>query len=93
MARPDYRRFACSLVKLQTFEPVAGNRHWQGRLTQITEHAIVLDLSAVRQREQEQEESGERNGGDRVFQPGKGEPRSGDLKLRQIVIAPAMCDH
>jgi ribosome maturation factor RimP len=47
---PDYRRFAGSLVKLQTFEPVAGNRHWQGRLTQITEHAIVLDLSAVRQK-------------------------------------------
>jgi ribosome maturation factor RimP len=47
---PDYRRFASSMVKLQTFEPVAGNRHWQGRLTQITEHAIVLDLSAVRQK-------------------------------------------
>src|SRR6202012_4669759 len=47
---PDYRRFVGSLVKLQTFEPVAGNRHWQGRLTQIKEHAVVLDLSAVRQK-------------------------------------------
>ena len=28
-----YQRFSGSLVKLQTFEPVAGNRHWQGRLT------------------------------------------------------------
>jgi ribosome maturation factor RimP len=47
---PDYRRFTGSLVKLQTFEPVAGNRHWQGRLTEVKEQAIVLDLSAVRQR-------------------------------------------
>jgi ribosome maturation factor RimP len=47
---PDYRRFAGSMVKLQTFEPVAGNRHWQGRLTEVKEHAIVLDLSAVRQK-------------------------------------------
>ncbi len=46
----DYRRFAGSLVKLQTFEPVAGNRHWQGRLTEVKEHGIVLDLSAVRQK-------------------------------------------
>lgn len=46
----DYRRFAGSLVKLQTFEPVAGNRHWQGRLTQVKDHAVVLDLSALRQK-------------------------------------------
>lgn len=47
---PDYQRFTGSLVKLQTFEPVAGNRHWQGRLTEVKEGAIVLDLSAVRQK-------------------------------------------
>ncbi len=46
----DYRRFAGSMVKLQTFDPVAGNRHWQGRLTEVKEHAIALDLSAVRQK-------------------------------------------
>ncbi len=46
----DYRRFAGSLVKLQTFEPVAGNRHWQGRLTEVKEQAIILDLSAVKQK-------------------------------------------
>ena len=46
----DYRRFVGSLVKLQTFEPVAGNRHWQGRLTEVKERALVLDLSAVRQK-------------------------------------------
>jgi ribosome maturation factor RimP len=46
----DYRRFTGSLVKLQTFEPIAGNRHWQGRLTDVKERAILLDPSAVRQK-------------------------------------------
>jgi ribosome maturation factor RimP len=46
----DYRRFTGSLVKLQTFEPVSGNRHWHGRLTEVKEHAILLDLSAVKQK-------------------------------------------
>jgi ribosome maturation factor RimP len=48
--QPDYRRFAGSLVKLQTFEPVAGNRHWRGRLTEVKEHSILLDLSALKQK-------------------------------------------
>lgn len=47
---PDYRRFAGSLVKLQTIEPVTGNRHWEGRLTEVKEQAILLDLSAVKQK-------------------------------------------
>ena len=46
----DFRRFSGSLVKLQTFEPVAGNRHWQGRLAQVSERAIALDLSALKQK-------------------------------------------
>ena len=29
----DFQRFAGSLVKVQTFEPIRSNRHWQGRLT------------------------------------------------------------
>src|ERR1700739_765888 len=33
----DYRRFTGSLVKVRTFEPIAGNRHWQGRLTQVSD--------------------------------------------------------
>ena len=28
----DFRRFTGSLVKIQTFEPIRNNRHWQGRL-------------------------------------------------------------
>lgn len=46
----DYRRFIGNLVKLQTFEPVAGNRHWQGRLTEVKERSVTLDLSAVKQK-------------------------------------------
>jgi ribosome maturation factor RimP len=35
----DFRRFTGSLVKIQTFEPIRNNRHWQGRLvdTQVSE--------------------------------------------------------
>jgi ribosome maturation factor RimP len=46
----DFQRFTGSLVKLQTFEPVAGNRHWQGRLTPVNDHTIKLDLSALKQK-------------------------------------------
>lgn len=46
----DFQRFTGSLVKLQTFEPLAGNRHWQGRLTQGNAQAITLDLSALKQK-------------------------------------------
>jgi ribosome maturation factor RimP len=48
----DYERFRGSLVKLQTFQPVAGNRHWQGRLTGadlngVNGPTITLDRSAI----------------------------------------------
>ncbi len=46
----DYERFRGSLLKAQTFEPVEGNRHWQGRLTEVGDKTIVLDLSAVKQK-------------------------------------------
>ena len=38
----DYRRFAGMLVKLQTFEAVAGNRHWQGRLGEVSDTSLRL---------------------------------------------------
>jgi ribosome maturation factor RimP len=43
----DYERFRGSLVKLQTFQPVAGNRHWQGRLAAVSDGRIKLDRSAI----------------------------------------------
>ena len=46
----DYQRFMGNLVKLQTFEPVAGNRHWQGRLTEVNESSVRLDLTALKQK-------------------------------------------
>jgi len=46
----DFQRFTGSLVKIQTFEPVHNNRHWQGRLvatpSEIPDHPSDEDLSA-----------------------------------------------
>jgi ribosome maturation factor RimP len=46
----DFKRFAGSLVKVQTFEAIRNNRHWMGRLLAETEAGtIALDLNAVKQ--------------------------------------------
>jgi ribosome maturation factor RimP len=49
----DFERFRGCLVKVQTFEPVKNNRHWQGRLIAGDESsavaAVTLDLNAVKQ--------------------------------------------
>ena len=45
----DFTRFTGCLVKIQTFEPVRNNRHWQGRLSPPANECITLDLNAVRQ--------------------------------------------
>ncbi|HTX74867.1 MAG TPA: hypothetical protein VMD29_01590, partial [Terracidiphilus sp.] len=45
----DFERFTGSLVKVQTFEAIQGNRHWQGRLIGVTTDRIRVDLSATRQ--------------------------------------------
>ncbi len=50
LGHADFVRFRGSLIKVQTFAPIGGNRHFQGRLTEVKEAAIVLDLSAVRQK-------------------------------------------
>lgn len=46
----DYERFTGSLVKLQTFTPVNGNRHWKGRIQRLAEGRIELDLSAEKRK-------------------------------------------
>ena len=46
----DYQRFKGNVVKVQTFAPLAGNRHWQGRLTEVRESGVVLELPAVGKR-------------------------------------------
>jgi ribosome maturation factor RimP len=57
----DFQRFSGSLVKVQTFEPIRNNRHWQGRLMGLSSQVpksegpgaptsmIVVDLGAVKQ--------------------------------------------
>jgi ribosome maturation factor RimP len=45
----EFQRFAGSLVKVQTFEPIRNNRHWQGRLAPGADKTITLDLAATRQ--------------------------------------------
>ena len=49
----DFERFQGCLVKVQTFEPLRNNRHWQGRLVAGAESSagkiITLDLNAVKQ--------------------------------------------
>jgi ribosome maturation factor RimP len=55
LSRPeDFERFAGCLVKVQTFEPIRNNRHWQGRLIAGSQAAqgkgtITIDLAAVKQ--------------------------------------------
>jgi ribosome maturation factor RimP len=47
LVRPaDYQRFTGNVVKVMTREPVAGNRHFQGRLESVQDGRITLDLSA-----------------------------------------------
>ena len=45
----EFQRFTGSLIKVQTFEPIRNNRHWQGRLTAVAQALITLDLNAVKQ--------------------------------------------
>ena len=49
----DFERFQGCLVKVQTFEAIRNNRHWQGRLIAGAEagarKTITLDLNAVKQ--------------------------------------------
>lgn len=45
----DFTRFIGSLAKVQTYEPIRNNRHWQGRLVATSAEALTLDLNAVRQ--------------------------------------------
>jgi ribosome maturation factor RimP len=47
--REDFERFSGSVVKIQTFEPIRNNRHWQGRLAAGAADSITLDLNAVKQ--------------------------------------------
>ena len=47
--KEDFERFQGCLAKVQTFEPIANNRHWQGRLTGWNGESVTLDLKAGKQ--------------------------------------------
>src|ERR1700733_12663450 len=50
--REEFERFQGCLVKIQTLEPIANNRHWQGRLTAAGAAGgefLTLDLTATKQ--------------------------------------------
>ena len=40
----DYRRFRGRLVKISSYEPVEGRRHWIGRLTSFEDGVVGLTL-------------------------------------------------
>jgi ribosome maturation factor RimP len=40
----DYRRFVGRLVKLSSYEPVDGRRHWLGRLTALEDGVVTVSL-------------------------------------------------
>ncbi len=46
----EFERFTGSLVKLQTFTPINGNRQWRGRLKGFKDEVVTLDLAAVKQK-------------------------------------------
>jgi ribosome maturation factor RimP len=40
----DYTRFVGKLVKISSYELVDGRRHWTGRLTGVTDGAVIVSL-------------------------------------------------
>lgn len=48
-SRNDFERFLGSAVKLRTFEPVNGNRHWQGKLIDMQNNTLSLSVAAGKQ--------------------------------------------
>ena len=50
----DFARFRGSLAKVQTFTPVAGNRHWLGRIVDVQAAEIVLELNEAKPRKGKQ---------------------------------------
>ena len=59
--REDYVRFAGSLAKLRTIEPVNGNSHWQGRIANVVGESLELDLSMVSKRKNKAKKTDEQN--------------------------------
>jgi ribosome maturation factor RimP len=69
LLRPrDYERFAGSLVKLSTRQPVNGNRHFEGRLESFREGKLTLDLSTAKKK----------------FRPAEGTPQKLEIEFANV---------
>jgi ribosome maturation factor RimP len=53
----DYERFTGSLIKVQTFTPVNGNRHWKGRILHLIEGRLQLDMSDEKRKSKKKAEA------------------------------------
>ncbi len=74
----DYRRFHGMLVKVQTFEPVAGNRHWQGRLGEVGDGSVKLHTAGKKPA------GGKKGTGRRAQGSEKGESAEIEIALKNI---------
>jgi ribosome maturation factor RimP len=54
----DYERFMGSLVKLTTRDPIAGDRHFEGRLKSFSNGLIELELLPPKKKKDETADSG-----------------------------------
>ena len=54
---PDFQRFSGSKVKIMTREPVAGNRHFEGRLRALDDSRIALDLESSKKKGKHEKKS------------------------------------
>lgn len=54
----DYERFVGNLVKLMTRDPIAGNRHFEGRLKSFSNGLIELELLPPKKKKDETADSG-----------------------------------
>jgi ribosome maturation factor RimP len=60
LARPaDFQRFSGSKVKIMTREPIAGNRHFEGRLSASDAAKVVLDLEKGKKKGKKKREQAE----------------------------------
>ena len=57
----DFRRFEGLLAKVQTFEPVAGNRHWQGRIAEVSDAAVKLEIEGKKKSSKRRAREAEKN--------------------------------
>lgn len=48
--RADYERFAGSLVKVRTKEPIEGNLYWQGRMVDVGSESLELEIASTKKK-------------------------------------------